>query len=142
MRGTNSVSRLIECMLVTPFDRYLEQVKKNKINLSLKKLDLEHYGEKSTADAKMLVNAEDAASREQLQELVRKESRASGGASAKRNPNSTPLTKNQKKKARAAAPKSYASAKDSNSGTNVSRRRGGTQKTKKNSTCSGTGSRK
>jgi len=136
MRGTNSVSRLIECMLVTPFDRYLEQVKKNKINLSLKKLDLEHYGEKSTADAKMLVNAEDAASREQLQELVRKESRAennklknelerlnkhmkyltnakngerghepSGGASAKRNPNSTPLTKNQKKKGTRRRPK-------------------------------------
>lgn len=73
MRGTTSVSRLIKCMLVTPFDRYLEQVKKNKINLSFKKLDLEHFGEKSTADAEILVNAEDAASREQLQELVRKE---------------------------------------------------------------------
>ena len=60
-------------MLITPFDRYLEQVKKNKIALSLKKPDLEHYSEKSTTDADMRVNDEDAASREQLQELVRKE---------------------------------------------------------------------
>ena len=74
--GTASVKRLIECMLITPFDRYLEQVKRNKIALSLKKLDLEHYGEKSTADADMRVNDEDAASREQLQELVRKETRS------------------------------------------------------------------
>ena len=75
-RGTDSINRLIECILVTPFDRYLEQVKKNKIALSLKKLNLSHYGEKSTADADMRVNDEDAASREQLRELVRKENRS------------------------------------------------------------------
>lgn len=67
IQGTDSINRLIECMLITPFDTNLEQVQKNKIALPLKKLNLKHYGEKSIADTNSEVNDKDAASREQLQ---------------------------------------------------------------------------
>jgi len=171
-RGTDSINRLIECILVTPFDRYLEQVKKNKIALSLKKLNLTHYGEKSTADADMRVNDEDAASREQLRELVRKENRSENNklqneldrlkkqmkqlTNAKNgqrghSPTGGASTKRNPKSTprtrknsekKAPAQKAAASDKDSNSGRNARNRKGGKQKTGKSSRGSSTGSRK
>jgi len=171
MRGTNSVSQLIECMLVTPFDRYLEQVQKTRSTSPSRNLisSTMARNQPPTPKFEILVNTKDAASRDQLQELVQKETRAennklksklerlknineifdkrkkrrghapSGGASTKRDPKSKPTTKKQKNEKGASTQKADASTKDSNSGTTARKKKGGNKKNKKNSSGPGTG---
>ena len=64
---------LLKSLLVTPFERYTETVSQNDLNLNLKKLDTEHFLEKSTSDTSMMIDTEDSADKTQLRELIRQE---------------------------------------------------------------------
>ena len=64
---------LLKSLLVTPFERYTETVSQNDLNLNLKKLDTEHFLEKSTSDTSMMIDIEDSADKTQLRELIRQE---------------------------------------------------------------------
>ena len=68
---------LLKALLVTPFERYIETVSQNDLNLSLKKLSTEHFLEKATTDTSMLIDTEESADKTQLRELIRQENATS-----------------------------------------------------------------
>ena len=73
--STANIKRTLECIFLTSSEHYKEQVKKNTININLKKLDINHLVEDATADADMEVTNEPSVNPEMLQELIRKEAK-------------------------------------------------------------------
>ena len=74
------IYRDIECLFLTSIARYEEQVKRNNININLKKLDINHLTETATAEAEMEVGNEPSVSPENLKELIAKETKAATSA--------------------------------------------------------------
>jgi hypothetical protein len=72
----DKISRALESIFITPFDEYLNQCKKNQINMNLKKLSTMHFTEESTNDSQMHLDREPAADRIQLQSLIKKQTQA------------------------------------------------------------------
>ena len=70
------IYRDIECLFLTSVIRYEEQVKRNDININLKKLDINHLTETATAEAEMEVGNEPTVSPENLKQLIAKETKA------------------------------------------------------------------
>ena len=64
---------MLKSLLVTPFERYQEQVSQNDLNINLKKLSTEHFSEKATTDTSLLIDLEESADKTQLRELIRQE---------------------------------------------------------------------
>lgn len=69
------IYRTVCCILISPYDRYLQQHQANDIDLQMKKLIAENLTVDATIDAQMAVEQEDSASRTLLNELVRNETR-------------------------------------------------------------------
>ena len=74
MGQTDKIKRAIEAVFVESFDSYVLQCKKNEIDLSLKKLTVSHFTEESTHSTQMELDQEPAVNRNQLRDLIRKES--------------------------------------------------------------------
>jgi hypothetical protein len=71
---TDKIKRAIEAVFVESFDAYVLQCQKNEIDLSLKKLTVSHFTEESTHSTQMELDQEPAVNRNQLKDLIRKES--------------------------------------------------------------------
>ena len=138
------IYRTVCCIFISPFDQYLEQHRKNQIELSLKKLVEEELTVAATAEAQMEVEAEDSVSRTLLNELIQKESKKNtdklaseiaalkqtikslkgtrgpkptGGASKKTNHTSTKATKRNRNAKADAAGRASSNAGSTNSAT-------------------------
>ena len=71
--GSDIVKRMIESVFVTSFDEYIKKCKTNEIDISLKKLSTTHFIEESTNRTLMDIDDEPAVGRENLQELIQKQ---------------------------------------------------------------------
>jgi hypothetical protein len=69
----DKIKRVIEAVLVSAIDTYEERVKKNDIDLTLKKLSIQHFTTQATEATQMELDSEPAADRHQLQQLIQKE---------------------------------------------------------------------
>ena len=67
-----NIHRAIVSVFVEPWKLFLRQQRQNDIHLELKKLSTAHFTEKATVDAAMDVDAEPAADRRHLGDLIRK----------------------------------------------------------------------
>ena len=84
------IYRTICCIFTSPFDAYIDQHRKNRIELELKKLTTEHLTTAATSAAQSEVEEEDSADRVLLNELVQKETKKNTSHMAAE---STPLSK-------------------------------------------------
>mmetsp|Transcript_4370 Transcript_4370/g.9501 ORF Transcript_4370/g.9501 Transcript_4370/m.9501 type:complete len:447 (+) Transcript_4370:128-1468(+) len=102
----------VEAVFVTAFNKYVEQMEKDELGLSLTKLEQEFFGETKTSAADSLLDQELPKTPEELQDLVRKEvasalrqsknsERGRGGASKKEKNRSTPNNRRPRRQGRA-----------------------------------------
>jgi hypothetical protein len=72
----SKIQRALELTMIIPWTVYMDTRARLEISSSLKKLNTEYFAIEATEGATMDVDDEDAADRQQLQELVRKQSEA------------------------------------------------------------------
>ena len=58
-----SISHIIETILVTPFETYLTNEKKNNLKIQMRKIFMTHLNGKSTAEASYAIDDEPLANR-------------------------------------------------------------------------------